>query len=404
MAARNGDRPRTTRPPDHRAPRPGSWRAVGARLGAVFVVRRSPSLIALLLMAAPAVVGCTNLLGLDGLSYEEPPADTLPDDSGDLAASGGSGGGFDVGEPGPPPNTFPEAWAPSLLIAGSSDALGTYYAYAPSDGALLVRQGASTTLPLREDSGGPGWDLVHTYSDGSVTEFVGYDRESGLTDIGSAPSASAALSADQAAGTPGWTALTTLTIDAVPHAFVYSATTGSARVGAWEPESEGLDTTTLSWPVGLSDIAAAEIGGESGVVRFEPAGAVLEFVPVTSTGVGVPIVLAPLPAGTTRVVVVPRGMVTTELSPPSDAVLVAPDANVRLLAYDRSSGTMTLLHVEDSGALHELASAVHRAGLDAIVPLRGADWPFALLYSGETGIADVMCLEPFSESPPVIIR
>lgn len=396
--------PRASGP--RRPPEPlGSVPLVGATLRPVFAVRSPPSALTSLLLTLLGAVGCTNLLGLEGLAYEASPPEDQPDKKdGDVATTGGGGGDSSFGDLVSPPNTFPETWATGLFVTGASDALGTYYVYDRMSGALVVRQGASTTLPLREEANEPGWDLIHVFSDGEASQFVGYDTESGLTTRGPAPSATATLSAEPTAGTPGWTSLTTLVVDGIPHAFVYSATTGNARVGQWSPDGEGLDTTTLSWSGGFIDIAGAEIGGSGGIVRFDPASETLEFVPVTSEGVGVPFELAPLPESTSRVVVVPRGYVTTEVDQAVAITSTAPDANSRLIAYDGDDGTFSLLHVEDDGTLHEIDSEIYRAGLDAIVPLRGANGPFALLYSARTGVADALSLQPLASAPPVVIR
>jgi len=370
--------------------------------------------LAVALLGALPLLGCADMLGLGGLTFEDEATGGAPPSSGGSGGStGGAGGGSGgvgpasggslvIGSGGDPhipvpelgfTDEYPKTWPTGAIVTATWPGFGpdalddnnTFWVYEPTDGAVTShrlnllsadRLAASSTLP--------DWELVYAPTLDQVAWLFGYQADTGLLDYGPAPVADEAFEAKALAGSPGWTHLF-LAGDAA-HPFLIAADRESrlVRIGPADPNANEPEVTSVTWDQDFTELLAFRREGVDGLLRLDSALGSVDFVPIEGGLLGEPMALA--------FDTLPGWSLAATYPVASDAGLVI---------YRADTGAVETYLSGTASDIPRTDSTLWRRDLSSIVPVNGDGTPWAVAYDAATGVTDVRCLDPL-ESETVV--
>lgn len=357
-----------------------------------------------------SLAGCSDMLGLNGLSFEERSGGS------DVAtATGGTGGDSPFGDlgggPSEPDDDFLAEWDPGLIVATAPARAGqVYLTYAPTSGRTELftsdfgeRDSSKThtlspdwthviLVPLPEDdSGATSAEALDAWSSVGV---IGYNAHNGVLKYFTPPFDSEEPKGTAHPGSPGRTHFVLLPGETEPNLLAYDQTQGHVRVGRAIPQMTQGEVTAHEWSTNWDELVPWTHAGEHGVLKLDFDGHLAEFEAFVGLGQGMePRFSLPL-----------EGQWSAALSFRSS------HEGQLLIVYDAEIGTVSALSISEGEPHSFSAESVSETWSTGLTTLRllygvgefGAEaTAHALTYNAATGIADVLPVEPLS-SPNVV--
>jgi hypothetical protein len=340
-------------------------------------------------------LGCNQVLGLDGLTFEDPDADpeAAPADAGGDSEPLLSASGDDV-ITAVDEQTYPALLGAKKHVVGRPDTLGDspYVVYDPSSGHVEGHR-VDVTLNRYEIVSSWAWErdwsFVYQVPRTEGSTLVGYDAALGLAEhVPVDDDGGKQQAGERLAGTPGWTHLVPVETREGWQVLAYSQNGGHYRFGrALIEDQEGSEVRTGTWaetwtllvPHPLEQGAAVlKYDADTGAIELEQLSGSAEDIGSRWRG--------RLGAGWTSMVAFPNG----------DQVL--------LLLYEADRGHVLTgtLSVADGLVFVDRESAAWREGISHVVPLRLGSEPYALTYSEDTGVAELRTVTPLEEPPALV--
>jgi hypothetical protein len=363
------------------------------------------------LFGALSTLGCADMLGLGGLTFEQEASGGAASAGGTLGAGGstggqtpasggdgvtlGSGGDKIVPPPPPPPeftDEYPMTWPADALVvstwhgfgSGRLDDTGAFWVYDPDAGSLT-----SYRLDLLEpdllgetittfDAG-----LLYAPEVGGVPWLFAYDQPSGLVAYGPAPSGDETFEVDSQAGSPGWTHLLVAGDPNDPFLIAADSIARLVRIGPANPNAEDPLVTSVTWDSTFTELLPFRQEEQDGLLRLDSVSGEAAFVPIEAGLLGEPVVLTlqALPGWSLATTFPMRG-------------------EAGLALYHGEDGSIETYFPDSAGELVVDEQALWRRDLTAIVPVGADGESWAVAYDAATGIADVRELDPLD---PVIV-
>lgn len=366
---------------------------------------------ALALLGACSTLGCADMLGLGGLTFDQSASGGAASEetggsgsepgggSGGVAGSGGSdfGVGGSINTGGTPPSfedDYPATWSSGALItaawsgldAEAFDRNSTFWVYSPESGRL-ARHRLDRLLPdwLGSSDAPSGWDLVYAPELGATPWLFGYHARTGLVDFGPAPLPEDAFAGSAAAGSPGWTHLVLAGDPEAPYLIAADAPARLVRIGPADPDTEDPLVSVVTWDVDFTDLVAFRWEGVDGVLRLDRELGSAAFVPITDDSLG---------AATELELALTSGWDVVASFPATQSA--------GLVVYYADTGTVETRIAERSGGRFTADEATWQRDVDAIVPVVGDGEAWALTYDARTGVAALLDLVPLT--PVVVVK
>ena len=365
------------------------------------------------LFGALSTLGCADMLGLGGLTFEQEASGGAASVGGTLGAGGSTGGqtsasggslidlgtgGEQIAPPPPPPPKFsdeyPVTWPTSALVVSTwhgfgpdrRDDTGAFWVYDPATGSL-----ASYRLDLLEpDLLGEQLttfeaDFLYSPELGALPWLFAYDAPSGLVAYGPAPSGDDPFETDSQAGSPGWTHLLLAGDPSDPFLIAADSVAGLVRIGPADPNAEDPLVTSVSWDSSFTELLPFRRSEQDGLLRLDSASGDVAFVPIEAGQLGDPIVL------------------TLEVPPGWSLAATFPmRGEAGLALYHGEDGAIETYFPDSAGDLVPDEYALWRRDLTAIVPVGADGESWAIAYDAATGIADVRELDPLD--PAIVVK
>lgn len=370
---------------------------------------------AMALLGACSTLGCADMLGLGGLTFDQTAsggAASLGTGGGGSGGQGSDGsgatpgsGGFDVGAGGQDPvgsggappsfeDDYPATWPSGALVTAAWPGFGaeafeqnsTFWVYSPESGTL-ARHRLDLDLPdwLGDSAAPPGWDLAYAPQFAGTPWLFGYDAQTGLVDYGPAPAPGDALASTVAAGSPGWTHFVLAGNPQSPYLIAADAPARLVRIGPADPDTEDPQVSVVTWDVDFSDLLAFRWEDLDGVLRLDRELGAAAFVPIEDGTLGAPTELA---------LALTRGW---------DLVASFPAAGgAGLVVYYADTGIVETRVSTGGASTFQHDDATWQRDVDAIVPVTGGGEARALTYDADTGVAALHGLVPLS--PVVVVK
>jgi hypothetical protein len=337
-----------------------------------------------------ASLGCTEVLGLDGLTFEEPdddpsagPGDAGVDSEGAISL-GGDPASLAVDE-----RRFPTLLGPMKYVVGRPDTLGDtpYVVYDPANGhleshrvdAYLNRYEIAESWEWERD-----WSLVYQVPRAEGTMLIGYNAELGLAEqVPTDDDVGKQQSGELIAGTPGWTDLVPIATSEGWQVLAYSQDTGHYRFGrALLEDADGSEVRTGTWPDTWTLLVPHPLEQGAAVLKYDAGTGDAELEQLTGSAEQV---------GNRW-----RGNLGGGWS---SIVTFLEGADVLVLLYEAEQGrAMTgTLSVSDDLSLLYLESSAWREGISHVVPMRLGSKPYAMTYSEDTGVAELRTVSPLED-------
>lgn len=341
--------------------------------------------------------GCSNVLGLDDLEFEEPQALTSPTSTGGSdPGSGGSGGAVDaqgsggeivISAGGQLPEEYPAIWPQDVIVTSlvDDDENSAYWFYDPHQETLHSFRYSLEEPDLQAQQAWTGaWTHLLAFERAGEDALTGYDAELGfMAEAESTASGEFSFSASDV-GTAGRDLLLSVPLSDEAFTFAYTSESGSYRLFSTDSESETslcMGELRAGWtqaiPFSLSEI--------DGILFMNEESGEFQFNSLLPCGEGAAIDIVLEHAS------VPRIIFSFPQAPSDQLFLYFSDGEI--LVYD--------LVLSDDGTVRTalLDSGYFRGDLTSITPLRAAGEPAALTYDARTGVAQVHSLvEPIDKS------
>jgi len=374
--------------------------------------------LGLALVGALCTLGCADMLGLGGLSFDQEASGgsaalasggvpgAVGGASGGVGSGGVGSGGASGGAPGSggeiavpgsggraqPPPSIADEYPITLRLGGQlvvtwpgvgPDPLpdnSTFWVYSAEAGTLSTHH-LDTLLPdAQGDSEVPTtWDLLYAPHLKGVTWLCGYDAATGFLDSGLPPLPGGEFAGDRRGGSGGWTHILLAGDPRSPFVIAADSTSRIVRIGPADPDAEDAQVTSITWEAPFTELVPFRRGATDGVLRLDSALGAADFVPIEEGAFG-------------------QG-VSLELDPPKDWSLA--------ISYSSEHGSGLLLYYADDGEAYayqptaldtyELESVLWPRGVTDLASVRADDEPWALTYDAETGVTDVRFLDPLEE-------
>jgi len=366
-------------------------------------------------IGALATLGCADMLGLGGLTFDQAAAGGAPATGGAaVSGAGGSGGSaagggttgaggltLGTGGSGIEENTggssprltdeYPLTWPTgATLVAewrgfGPSTAAGTTFWLYDREASTLFTHRLRLEEPdeLGSSLAPEGWDLLYAPTiDGSQWLF-GYEAATGLVDFGPAPVPGELFAPDTQAGSAGWTHVLLAGDAAAPLLVAANRETGMVRIGPADPTLEDPIVSAITLDSPFTHLLPYRIGDTDGIVQLDSATGEAAFLPIVDGMLG------------------EASALELGASPGwSLAATYNGGSGPSFVLYDASSGRVETYRPGGGGFNHE--DSLWRLDLTAIVPLFGDGEQWAMTYDAETGVADLRALEPLY--PSVVVK
>lgn len=361
-----------------------------------------------------ATPACSDMLGLEGLNFEEPEDSTTSTDLSGTNLGGGTGLGDSLTARPEPYRDFPAEWEPDSILASAPLDVGSAYSnYSPTTGKLsrfvtrptepdfegdhLAPKNWShiVLVPLPEAEQSENGDTEELSAPWDEVGILGYDTETGLFEYFTAPFSAEELSGSVHSGSPGWTEFVLLWAegDHEPSILAYNRPDGRVRVGRAIPQMTQGEVTSHEWSTGWDELVRWTHGEESGVLKLDFEGKVIQFEAFLGRGKGME----------------PRWEIGL-LDPWTSAMSFQPpgEDGPRLLLYDGATGAATsvgITETEPPGILLPASGLTLKeswpSGITALHSLTIGSTKFALTHNSSTGVADALQVHPLYSSVTV---
>ncbi len=334
----------------------------------------------ILASAAVALASCQQALGLDDLSYDQPPEnlETLEQDAG----SGGAAGATSATDAGAPAceHCYPEVWQSQKLVPASEPG-ASYFVYDRASGMLAEHFPSPSGYTVNKEFGWvPNQPRVFQLQQ-EPPILVGYDAVSGLVEHLTVTEDGPKQ--QRRAGSPGWTHLVGLGADRL---LAYNAATGHVRLGAATLDGDAAAPLLGEWEPGYTTITRHPLDGAEGeataVFLYEQATGDAKLMQVQSDGYAVEV------------------LAEGQLAPGySGALAFRVAGETRLLLYEPEHGRVVVgnLDYTDGLRFEILEQAPWREGLTDFSAIEIAGAPYAILFSSMTGVASLRRLYPLEK-------
>jgi hypothetical protein len=334
-----------------------------------------------------ACVGCSDVLGLDDLSFdrrlsnEAPPAALQPSmDSGVVT--------LDAGDPLVP--RYPARWRDSQMLVMNAVPTrdDTYLVYDRSTGEIESHRATSDTYRVTRI-----WQWVAGFTqviqvptDTGGVAWLGYHADGWLDYVAPVPTDTHVIG-ESTAASPGRTHMIAVSAGASWFLLSYDTKTGNYRIGPIA--LNGPDAGAVyadEWATGWSSLLAYPLESGWAILKYNATSGAAELDTVNDGGEGTTLLhTAIFSPGWTTIATFQRGSQTRLL------LYDAPDGNVAVAELDLSSGMTLRTEYEE----------VWREQITAVETLQIGSAPFAVTHSGVGGIVDVVSLDPLDSSPAV---
>lgn len=352
------------------------------------------SLFALLFIPLCA---CSNVLGLDDLQFEEPPALNLSTSVGGHAAQNGGGGALGTGgdiifsSGGHAPEEFPAVWPQNVVITSmvDGDENSAYWFYDPREERLHSLRYDLSGPDQKGESPWPGaWTHLLAFERSGEDVVMGYDADLGfVAEVQSQNASSDLLFLASDVGTAGRDLVLAVPLSGEIFTLAYTAESGSYRLFSTDNESE-VSLCNGELAPGWTHAVAFTLSGVDGVLLMNEGSGELLFNSLLPCGEG----------------------------SMSDIVLGYTTAPRIVFSFPGEGSDQLFLYFSDGEILHyEVAlnedgivqaalvdSGLFRANLTDIAPLRAEGEPAALTYDAHTGVAQIRSLVAPIKVPVVI--
>lgn len=355
--------------------------------------------------ACCASQGCSQALGLGGLTFEDTDAGDGIDagvggDSGATGAPDAGAGDAGVGlgpieidsSLGSTPPHYPALLAPGSLLAGSPDT-ASYIVYHPPSGSVVKHD---VDISNGSYEAGESWDWQSDWSmvlqipHDEAAVLIGYDVQTGIAEhVVIDPQGLSTSDSERIAGSPGWTHFASVKTSSVWHNLVYNSDTGLYRFGpALADDAADGDVVTGTWDTHWTALVTVPIDDQVGALKYDALTGDVEVEQLTGSA--------------------------TELGSTWTGELVA--GRNLLVPFTTAGGVLLLTYSPEDGAVEtqwltfaeqlevELEeSKSWRIDLTQILPVWQGGVPHVVTYSADTGVAEVRDVLPL-ESTPVEIN
>lgn len=356
---------------------------------------------ALLVSAGSVSLGCSQALGLEGLTFEDPAADeeaagvnmdagVQQDANTDTSSTLPSG---PLGPIAVDDSTYPRTIGKDNVLVGNPDpSHPSYVLYNPASAEVVVHDVDFGNN--RFDAGEPwqwepDWSLLMQVprNDGSV--LIGYDDESGLAEqIGIDEDGASTNDSERVAGSPGWTHFVPLEVDGIWDNVAYSSASGQFRFGpALVADAQKGEIVTGIWDAGFTSLVPLPIGDEVGILKYDAQTGAAEVEQLTGNAAEF---------GTTW---------SGGLGAGYDMVLTFADADgLLLLTYSGELGEVKTAWVSltDELVVEYFDFSVWRTNLSQIHPLGSASSTHVVTYSAATGVAELRTVLPLESTSAAV--
>jgi hypothetical protein len=342
--------------------------------------------------------GCTNVLGLDDLEFEDPQASpasaggsaTQSGGSGSGGSTQGSGGGIVISAGGQLPAEYPAVWPQDVVITSLVDAdeNSAYWFYDPHEESLHFFRYSSVESDQQGQQAWPGaWTHLLAFEQAGADVILGYDNDLGfMAEVQSENAGDLSfLSSD--VGTAGRDLLLSVPLSGETFTFAYTTDSGSYRLFSTDSESE-TSLCTGELRAGWTHVVALSLSGVDGVLFMNGESGEFQFNSLLPCGEGAAIDVV------LNHTTVPRIIFSFPQGQADQLFLYFRDGEI--LVYDLA------LNDDDSVQATFLDSGYFRADLTSITPLRAAGEPAALTYDARTGVAQIRSLIAPIDVPIVI--
>lgn len=318
--------------------------------------------------ACLANVSCRSMLGLDGVSYDRV---ELPQGTTDAGPDAGADAGPPLATP------YPLVWKKSQFLAlPAQPQSGQFRVYDRESGALQTFRASAQGVELASSF---AWSMGYSSvleiaSSASASTLIGYDSASGFVEYAALSAASGLSSEKREAGTAGWSEVLSVNVSGAWRLFAYDTATGQYRLAPAEPGEDSAVQLGSSEP-GWTRIVAHPLG----ILKYRADTGAAELDSLTADGL----------------VLVSRGNIGQDWT----SVVVLGRQSPELLLYNSASGRVSKgILAQTPLSFTASENAVWRGGISTILPLDVENQPCALTHSAETGVADLVTLEPLKSA------
>jgi hypothetical protein len=367
--------------------------------------------LAIALLGACSTLGCADMLGLGGLTFEQQATGGTSTAGGSSGgAEGGAGGLFGSGgQPiqiptetgGAPPilpkvtDEYPSTWTSGAVITATWSGFGldalseesSFWVYEPVTG-LLTSHRLDVLEPdeLGHSAAKANWDFLYAPTVDGTTWLFGYAAPTGLVDYGLAPLPGQPFATAVEAGSPGWTHVLLAGDPDSPFLIVADRSSRTVRIGPANPNAEDALVTSVVWDEDFTELLAYRKESVDGLLRLDSVLGEVAFVPIEDGMLGevVELGLTPTPGWSLA------------------ATFPTRDGAAALALYRRGDGSIETYHAttDPSSFLHD--SDLWRRDLSSIVPVIANGVPWALAFDATTGVADLRSLDPLE--PTLVVK
>jgi hypothetical protein len=344
-------------------------------------------------LCAAASAGCTAVLGLDDLSYDQDPSrneqlrpvDAVSSDASTSPSGTSSPDGSPSVLPGP---SYPALWEDSQLLVFAAGTQRTFSLYDRISGSLETHRPTPPYYEVVQTwHWAPGFSSVLEIPvEPERSKLLGYDASSGMFQYVTVDDRDY-LQGDMRAGTAGWTHMLALPLVDVWYLITYNRRNGHYRVGRTDPDPKELPYAG-TWQRNLTHLIDYRLeSGEAAVLKFDSATGEAEIDQVVGNDATVQLYRGDLGAGWTSLMAIERDYAT------------------ELLLYDAQTGVVKLglLELDDSLHFTVTRESLWREAISSMLPIAIDSQPFAVTHSVATGVADALSLDPlFAHEPPVV--